>query len=413
MGMMDNYGKVTITPAEFQKRIDRVLTRLGMKWSFFAQIMAGLDISIDESLPTLATDGKRVIVNTTFWASCLNSDTEITGMAHELVHVVLEHMWRRGDRHPRLWNVACDFKVNQYLEEEGFVPIEGWLRDKKYDQMSEEQIYAELEKEQKKRKKEKGNGGKPCPDGEQGDGEQDGGDGGDGPKPDFDDIIQPSGSKEEQDKAREKVRSAIIRAFNTYKAQGSVGGLAQYLSDRVTKVKEPWYEHMLRWMTKLTLQETNWRRINRRELERTGVVTADVGSPTVELVVVAVDTSGSVGRRTLDYFGGHINTILGEVRPKKVRIIYCDAAINKITDVEDGEPIQLEAIGGGGTDFRPVFTKVDEIGETPDVLVYLTDTFGDYPKQVPDYPVIWASIYSWERCSQPPFGEFLFIDEGD
>jgi predicted metal-dependent peptidase len=377
----------TMTADDFQKRFDRVLTRLGIKYPFFCQVLASRKIFVSEDIPTLATDGPNIYCNLNFWANHLDNDTEISGIAHELVHIVLEHMWRRGSRDPRLWNIACDYKVNQYLEDEGFVIGSKWLRDNQYNNMSEEQIYSALEKNPEQISK---------------------------MLPDFDDIKDPSGSAEQQAQDREDLRGAIIRAFNTYKAQGNAGGLAEYLADKVTKVKEPWYEHLRRFMTKMTMTESDWRRVNRRELLRSGVIAAEVGRPTVELVTVAIDTSGSIGQRTLDYFSGHINSILDDVKPKLVRVIYCDAEVNKVEEyTTDMFPVQLTMCGGGGTDFRPVFTKIDELGDEPDVAIYLTDTFGTYPDVAPVYPVYWASIYDYERCNKPPFGEFLFIDEAD
>ena len=392
----------TMTPEEFQKRIDRVLTRLGIRFPFFCQVMASRKIVCDESISTLATDGPTIYCNPNFWVNELTPETEISGIAHELLHIVLEHMWRRGDRDPRLFNIAADFKVNQYLQEEGFTLDPKWLRDPQYDAMSEEQIYALLDKQSNDKSK----GGKRKVSGYSNKEEKIS-----DMQPDFEDIREPQGTSEEQAKDKEDIRGAIIRAFNTYKAQGNVGGLAQYLADKVTKVSEPWYEHMLRYMTKMTMTESNWRRINRRELLRTGVIAADIGRPTIELAVVVVDTSGSIGRVTLDYFSGHINTILDSVKPKVIKIIYCDSNINKVDEFSsDDFPIRLEVIGGGGTDFRPAFDYIDKMDAEPDVVVYLTDTYGDYPKE-PSYPVIWASIYSWERSTKPPFGEFIFIDE--
>jgi predicted metal-dependent peptidase len=394
--MMSDEQK-TMTAEEFQKRFDRVLTRLGIKFPFFCQVLASRKIFVDETIPTLATDGPNIYCNTTFWANHLDNETEISGVAHELVHVVLEHMWRRGSRDPRLWNIACDYKVNQYLENEGFTIGAGWLRDRQYDNMSEEQIYTAIEKQADEHKKNNPN--------QEGDGQG---------KPDFDDLKDPQGSADEQAKDREDLRSAVIRAFNTYKAQGHGGGLAEYLADKVTKVKEPWHEHLRRFMTKMTLTESDWRRVNRRELLRSGVIAAEVGRPTIELVTVIIDTSGSIGQRTLDYFGGHINNILDDVKPKLVRVIYCDAAVNKVEEyTTDMFPVELTMCGGGGTDFRPAFDKIDELGDEPDVAIYLTDTYGTYPDVEPNYPVFWASIYDYERCSKPPFGEFLFIDEAD
>ena len=46
-------------------------------------------------------------------------------------------------------------------------------------------------------------------------------------------------------------------------------------------------------------------------------------------------------------------------------------------------------VGGGGTDFRPVFEWVDRQGIQPELLLYFTDAEGEFPKEPPPFPVVW------------------------
>ena len=60
----------------------------------------------------------------------------------------------------------------------------------------------------------------------------------------------------------------------------------------------------------------------------------------------------------------------------------------------------FELKGGGGTDFRPVFSHVEELGEQGELrgskgLLYFTDGKGRYPKKRPDYDV--AFLFMQER----------------
>jgi predicted metal-dependent peptidase len=63
--------------------------------------------------------------------------------------------------------------------------------------------------------------------------------------------------------------------------------------------------------------------------------------------------------------------------------------------------------GGGGTSFVPVFDRIHEDGIQPDMLVYLTDTYGSFPAQEPDYKVIWGSIVPNPRV---PFGQVVEVE---
>ncbi len=70
-------------------------------------------------------------------------------LAHEVLHVAFEHMLRRGEREPQAWNVACDYAINQILEDEkiGRKPTgdDAPLLDSRYRGMAAEDIYGELE----------------------------------------------------------------------------------------------------------------------------------------------------------------------------------------------------------------------------------------------------------------------------
>jgi predicted metal-dependent peptidase len=69
----------------------------------------------------------------------------------------------------------------------------------------------------------------------------------------------------------------------------------------------------------------------------------------------------------------------------------------------------LKALGGGGTDFAPVFKHVEEQGIEAACLVYLTDMYGSFPKSAPDYPVLWVST---SHIDNAPFGEVLSFPRG-
>ena len=84
-------------------------------------------------------------------------------------------------------------------------------------------------------------------------------------------------------------------------------------------------------------------------------------------------------------------------------MLYFDAAVQKAETYQAGEPIELAPVGGGGTDFRPCFGWLEERGIVPQTLVFLTDLCGTFPKEVPQYPVLWAST----ETRSAPFGEVI------
>lgn len=67
-------------------------------------------------------------------------------MAHEFLHAGLEHQQRCQGRDPYLWNIACDFLVNGWLQEMGIgrMPNLGILYDESLKGLSAESIYDQI-----------------------------------------------------------------------------------------------------------------------------------------------------------------------------------------------------------------------------------------------------------------------------
>jgi predicted metal-dependent peptidase len=128
-------------------------------------------------------------------------------------------------------------------------------------------------------------------------------------------------------------------------------------------------------------------------------------------VGIAVDSSGSIDDNMLSTFMSHTGVIVDDVRPKELLITQCDDRIHQWQYIENGSELPRKVLGGGGTDFRPVFDRIDREQLRPDVLIYFTDCFGSYPQNPPPYPIIWASITPEEQLSswRPPFGEIVYI----
>ena len=115
--------------------------------------------------------------------------------------------------------------------------------------------------------------------------------------------------------------------------------------------------------------------------------------------VIAIDTSGSVAGETVQRFLQKTYNILQESESFfskiNVHIIQCDADIQedkKITCREDFDEYlkTMKIYGLGGTDFRPVFSYVDELIHNKEFnnlkgLIYFTDGYGDFPAKKPDY----------------------------
>jgi len=119
----------------------------------------------------------------------------------------------------------------------------------------------------------------------------------------------------------------------------------------------------------------------------------------VKEFVIALDTSGSVQGEIVQKFVQKTYNILKQTENFftriNVHIIQCDTEVqedHKITNTEEFEDyLQTMTLRGfGGTDFRPVFSYVDQLIEDHEFenlkgLIYFTDGYGTYPSKKPDY----------------------------
>lgn len=207
-------------------------------------------------------------------------------------------------------------------------------------------------------------------------------------------------------------KTAIAGAVASAKAQGKLPAALERLLGEVLEPTVDWTDKVIGFFNRKPGGGTyDWRKADRRFVVR-GIVTPARSGYGAGPLVVALDSSGSVGQHECDVFFGNVWGILDDIRPSMIHLIWCDAkvhSVEEITDTADLLDIKAKgALGGGGTDFRPVFEEIEKLGIEPDALIYLTDGFGSFPKAAPSYPVLWGNISDPGRVKYP-FGEVVDI----
>jgi predicted metal-dependent peptidase len=109
-------------------------------------------------------------------------------------------------------------------------------------------------------------------------------------------------------------------------------------------------------------------------------------------VVVALDVSGSIKRKLLSEFVSEIDSLKAQVRAR-VSLLTCDSQITSgspwVYETWEQCVLPEKIMGGGSTNFNPVFDWVNDNQQLPDLLIYFTDAEGVFPEIEPTYPVVW------------------------
>ncbi len=390
-------------------RIQKSRTALLLDHPFFGSLLFRLKGRESRSVKTMATDGVSLYWNLEFVES-LNAATLAGTLAHEVMHPALHHHVRRSGRDPKLWNQACDYAINPLLIDAGLSLPDGVLLDDRFRGLSAEQIYNLLKTESEQ---------------DPGSGNEDGkdGTGAEGPSNESSsqgDPQEPSAPEteggigqvldaplpdDEIPTTEEQARGwdvAVNQAMTVARQAGKVPAGLDRTLEGAAKAAVDWRELLRRLWSETIPADYSWMRPNRRHLW-TGLYLPGVTREGVGEIAIAVDCSGSVSARQLRLFEAEARSILEGQRPERVYVLYFDAVVHKADTYEAGQRIDLNPVGGGGTEFGPCFEWLDERGIRPQSLVFLTDLYGSFPQSAPAYPVLWASTGG----HQAPFGEVI------
>ena len=140
-------------------KVQRAILWITINRGFFAQLLSNLNIYGSSKIdpPTMCTNGFNIVYHPDFVLK--QSDAAIRFvLCHEVLHCVGDHMSRRGNRNPLLWNYAADYAINPILDAEVTNKIFVWpvqddgsrmgLFEEKYAGMRAEDIYDDIMKDQ-------------------------------------------------------------------------------------------------------------------------------------------------------------------------------------------------------------------------------------------------------------------------
>ena len=368
--------------------------------------------TLDPKIPLAATTPRGVIyINPLSWQH-LNLKQKVFVIAHELGHHAFMTFERQNDRDMGIWNQATDYLINYILVEQmgEKCMIEGMLYEEKYGTWTAEEVYNEIYQKADQQGQGQGQGEGQGQEQGQGQGSQ-GGQGqelnGDMRESDPSDATVFEEGSEEYPKSQTEKQQKLSEAINQEKMQGNApAGLVREAESHMSS-KVDWrsrLRHLVgNWTTGPNKGDFSWLPPSRRFIHDGWFFPAPEQT-TGPKIVIALDTSGSMSKDTLDQAMAEVEKIR-DVTESLLYFLDCDATVygGGWLYPQDSLP---EIKGGGGTSFEPVFSYVDEEELDPDVLIFMTDTYGSFPKEHPNYPVLWVTE---SHVDELPFGEIVFI----
>lgn len=367
-------------------------------------LMGTTDVS-DESF-TAYTDGVNKRYSRPFLET-ITDESKCRGLVlHENLHVALKqvpHGRSMFKENAKMANLAADFVVNDIIENikgtvggssERIVALpDGAVYDEMFHNWSMREVYNYLKIHAKPSpKRPRPQPGKPCDNGDQSNDPQGGG------TQDKEEwgTVEVNGkvydiSKQDEhdfDKMLDEMTHEQIKEINDAidKALREGGMLAGRMGAKVPRVIADLLEPKVDWRDALRdfvsasikgKDEFTWRKLNKRQIAN-DIYVPSVENETIGEVVVAIDTSGSIGTDQLTEFATELMSICETCSPDKVRVLWWD------TDVHGEQVFQndyqdiaklLKPQGGGGTHVGCVAKYINKENIRAECVIVFTDGY--------------------------------------
>ena len=378
------------------------------KFALLSGILMVGKTRVDDNVPTAKTNGRDDTFGRKFVKMLKDSELNFV-VAHEASHKMFRHLttWRKlYDEDHRLANIACDHVINIMLRDldptertiamprypDG--PMKGELMgmyDERFRGMNAKQVFDILK-------------------------EEDEGGGGDG----FDDHDWNDAndmSQEEKQQLAKEIDQAIRQGQIAHQkvAGKGAGGMDRAIQE-LLEPKVNWREVLREYVkTMCRAKDTSsWRRVNRRFLSMGTYMPSLIGER-VGRLVIAIDTSGSIGDKELAEFLSEVKGIAEEVNPSAVDLIYWDSDVAGHDEYDETTVPNIVSAtrpkGGGGTSPSCVSEYLKEKKIEPECVILLTDGYvGD------DWGTEWVAPTLWCIVNGPdgivaPNGKTIHIKD--
>lgn len=337
---------------------------------FWGYLAMQLEPTPTDTVPIAATNGKQLLYNPEKMQS-YGDETIMAVITHEIGHVVLGHLWRRQNRDNRVWLIAIEYPTNELVKKcnvFAWLP-DGCLYDDELSKKSAEEVYDILIKHADQIK-----------------------------TPDLQGCAIDEGYDQAGDNmtpTESEWMERIAQATQVAKQAGKLPGhLEQYL-EGLFQSRLHWSVLLRRFTSSLKMPvRPSWSRPRRRLLAAGLYIPKKLRRDRPRLAV-GLDVSGSISDDQLKEFVGEL---YGMQYLAEITLIMFDVDIRRQVPLQEFLS-DHKITGRGGTDFRPVFKRVEQVSPRYDGVVMLTDGYAPYPEHS-RIPTLWVM----NSKEIPPFG---------
>jgi predicted metal-dependent peptidase len=383
---------------------------------FYAHILTHLQFKIEDELPhgtVSATDGRHLFISAVKYAA-LSKQEQLTALAHEQLHCLDGHLWRRGSRDPLLSNVAQDIYIYHLLKVEKFAVLQdneaaltailqkcanGTFTLNDFSKNFWEQIYDAIAPSAAAQAAQAAQGQSgPSQGDDDGDGQAT------GVPPACGHCYQPAKSPAEAKETAQEWKQWIREAGIYARMAGATPGHWSELVDAATP-PVPFESRFAELLKRGLGGDQSYDTFARRHIHNGSYFPSEVIEQMGETIAI-VDTSGSRSHEDIAYALGIFRS-WREMHPCRFHLVECDSETAGWKTYEEWDvlPAQFEMHGRGGTSFEPPFLQVTERNLNPAVLIFITDgyNYGDFAPK-PSYEVLWVLTGDFDEDFAPPYG---------
>ena len=393
--------------------------------------------AVEDDVPTAYTDGVNKKYGRKFLESIV-SEPKVRGLIlHENLHVALKQVvfgQAMFKENRKMANLAADFVVNDIITcidgvvagtTERLVELpDGAVYDAMFHDWSMREVYNYLKKNCKgggKSGKGKGQGGQgsdPSSGGNQSNDDDDG---------DWDtvtvngktyDISQADEHDFTGEATAEEAKEILDSIDRALREGGMLAGrmgakIPRVISD-LLEPKVDWREALREFVSATTKgnDEFTWRRMNKRHMAN-DIYLPSVENESIGEIVVAIDTSGSIGGEQITEFATELVSICDLCQPEVVRVLWWDTEVHgeqvfkgNYTDIAK----LLKPMGGGGTHVSCVSGYINKNKIKAECVLVFTD---GYVENSIDWnitsPTLW--MVTQRRDFVPPVGKKVMFGD--